>query len=266
MAASRASVHRAATLSGLAPVRPPDSRWQCSRSPAAARAADPIMPLSEVRAGMTCTGLSVVRGTAISSFDVEVLDVIADDPAVGGARLLVRVSGPGRRRHRRRPGLLGLADPLRRAQRRRDLGGHRRVRQQGRAGHADRGDPRRAGRARAARRQARARRCCAPRDRWPGRSRCPACRRARAACSRAAAARVDRTVLAAPPGPLGGYPVAGARARGGGGGVAVDRRHLDRRRRHRRLPRRRPGLRLRPRARRRSAAARCSCRTPTSSG
>ena len=52
------------------------------------------MPLSEVRAGMRCTGLSVVRGTDISSFDVEVLDVIADDPAVGGARLLVRVSGP----------------------------------------------------------------------------------------------------------------------------------------------------------------------------
>ncbi|MEA2331805.1 MAG: hypothetical protein QOH58_1943 [Thermoleophilaceae bacterium] len=51
------------------------------------------MPLSEVRAGMLCTGLSVVRGTEIASFDVEVLDVIADDPATGGARLLVRVSG-----------------------------------------------------------------------------------------------------------------------------------------------------------------------------
>jgi hypothetical protein len=59
-----------------------------------AQAADPIMPLSEVRAGMACTGLSVVRGTEISSFNVEVLDVIADDPAYGGARLLVRVSGP----------------------------------------------------------------------------------------------------------------------------------------------------------------------------
>jgi hypothetical protein len=52
------------------------------------------MPLGEVRAGMQCTGLSVVRGTAISSFDVEVLDVVADDPAVGGPRILVRASGP----------------------------------------------------------------------------------------------------------------------------------------------------------------------------
>jgi hypothetical protein len=66
----------------------------CASAPAAAHAADPIMPLSEVRSGMRCTGLSVVRGTAISSFDVEVIDVIADDPAAGGPRILVRVSGP----------------------------------------------------------------------------------------------------------------------------------------------------------------------------
>ena len=52
------------------------------------------MPLSEVRAGMQCTGLSVVRGTEISSFDVEVLDVIAEDPLFGGSRILIRVSGP----------------------------------------------------------------------------------------------------------------------------------------------------------------------------
>jgi len=60
----------------------------------AAQAADPIMPLSEVQPGMVCTARSVTHGTAISSFDAEVLDVIADDPAAGGARLLVRVSGP----------------------------------------------------------------------------------------------------------------------------------------------------------------------------
>jgi hypothetical protein len=59
-----------------------------------ARAADPIMPLSEVRAGMSCTALSVIHGTTISSFDADVLDVIADDVTTGGARLLVRVSGP----------------------------------------------------------------------------------------------------------------------------------------------------------------------------
>ena len=50
------------------------------------------MPLSEVRSGMACTGLSVIRGTDITSFDVEVLDVIADDAV--GPRILVRVSGP----------------------------------------------------------------------------------------------------------------------------------------------------------------------------
>jgi hypothetical protein len=66
----------------------------CAAAPAAARAADPIMPLSEVRSGMRCTGLSVVRGTEISSFDVAVIDVIADDPATGGPRILIRASGP----------------------------------------------------------------------------------------------------------------------------------------------------------------------------
>jgi hypothetical protein len=66
----------------------------CAVAAEAARAADPIMPLAEVRAGMQCTGLSVVRGTEIASFGVEVIDVIAEDPAFGGARILVRVYGP----------------------------------------------------------------------------------------------------------------------------------------------------------------------------
>ena len=60
---------------------------------APAAAADPIMPLSQVRAGMQCTGLSVVRGTAISSFDVEVLDVVDGESTGGGAQILVRTSG-----------------------------------------------------------------------------------------------------------------------------------------------------------------------------
>jgi hypothetical protein len=63
-------------------------------SAAPAQAADPIMPLSEVHAGMSCSGRSVIHGTTISSFNVEVLDVIAADPSVSGSRLLVRVSGP----------------------------------------------------------------------------------------------------------------------------------------------------------------------------
>src|SRR3954451_9200066 len=61
---------------------------------APALAGDPIMPLSQVRSGMRCTGYSVVRGTEISSFDVEVIDVIDGDASGEGPRILIRVSGP----------------------------------------------------------------------------------------------------------------------------------------------------------------------------
>jgi hypothetical protein len=57
-------------------------------------AGDPVMPLGEVRAGLQCTGYSVVRGTDVAAFDVEVIDVV-DDRATGqGARILIKVSGP----------------------------------------------------------------------------------------------------------------------------------------------------------------------------
>src|SRR5215210_5548893 len=59
-----------------------------------AAAGDPIMPLSQVRSGMQCTGYTVVRGTEISSFGVEILEVIDGDASGQGPRLLVRVSGP----------------------------------------------------------------------------------------------------------------------------------------------------------------------------
>jgi hypothetical protein len=59
----------------------------------AARASDPITPLSDVHRGLHCTALTVVQGTTISSFDVDVLDVIA--PIDGsGPFILVHVSGP----------------------------------------------------------------------------------------------------------------------------------------------------------------------------
>jgi hypothetical protein len=61
---------------------------------APAFAGDPIMPLSQVQAGMQCTGLSVVRGTTISSFDVDVVDVVDSEPGTDGARILVTASGP----------------------------------------------------------------------------------------------------------------------------------------------------------------------------
>jgi hypothetical protein len=57
-------------------------------------AGDPIMPLSEVHAGMRCTAYSVVRGTDIASFDVDVLDVVDGDPDETGPRILVQASGP----------------------------------------------------------------------------------------------------------------------------------------------------------------------------
>jgi hypothetical protein len=61
---------------------------------APAAAGDPIMPLAEVRSGMQCTGYSVVRGTEIASFAVEVIDVVAGDPNSDGPRILVEASGP----------------------------------------------------------------------------------------------------------------------------------------------------------------------------
>jgi hypothetical protein len=61
---------------------------------ASARAADPIMPLSQVQKGMSCTGYSVIQGTDISSFNVSVVDVVTGDAGAGTPEILVRVSGP----------------------------------------------------------------------------------------------------------------------------------------------------------------------------
>lgn len=62
--------------------------------PAAATAAEPIMKLSDVRAGMECSALSVIRGTTPSQFDISVIDVLRGDPEAIGARILFRASGP----------------------------------------------------------------------------------------------------------------------------------------------------------------------------
>src|SRR3954453_13599375 len=53
---------------------------------APAQAGDPIMPVSQVHRGMHCTGYSVIQGTDISSFDVDVIDVTEDG---------TRMSAPG---------------------------------------------------------------------------------------------------------------------------------------------------------------------------
>jgi len=77
-------------------------------APGVARAGDPIMPLSELRPGMRCTGYSVIRGTQITSFDVDVVDVVSGDAASNdGPRILVRVSGPAVERTGVGPGFSG---------------------------------------------------------------------------------------------------------------------------------------------------------------
>ncbi len=52
----------------------------------------PIMPLSEIHAGMDCAGETVVQGTTISQFNVHVIDIVQDP--VEGPRILISVSGP----------------------------------------------------------------------------------------------------------------------------------------------------------------------------
>ena len=59
-----------------------------------ALAGDPVMPLGEVRSGMQCTGYSVVRGTEIAAFGIEVIDVVDDRASGTGPRILVKASGP----------------------------------------------------------------------------------------------------------------------------------------------------------------------------
>ena len=85
---------------GAADARPPSSSppsgRPSSRVPlrASPQAGDPIMPLSELRAGMQCTAYSVIRGTEISAFDVEIVDVVSGDASANdGPRILVRLSG-----------------------------------------------------------------------------------------------------------------------------------------------------------------------------
>ncbi|HEX6387837.1 MAG TPA: hypothetical protein VFZ89_00265, partial [Solirubrobacteraceae bacterium] len=55
---------------------------------------DPIMPLSEVKPGMQCTARSVVRGTDITSFRADVVDVVTGDSGAAQPYILIRVSGP----------------------------------------------------------------------------------------------------------------------------------------------------------------------------
>lgn len=61
---------------------------------ASAHAAEPIMPLAQVHKGMQCTAKSVISGTTISTFDIEILDVVAGDAASRTPYILFKASGP----------------------------------------------------------------------------------------------------------------------------------------------------------------------------
>lgn len=57
-------------------------------------AADPIMPLSEVKPGMTGTAYTVVSGTQITTFPVTILDVQDLGDAPGNRLIVIRAEGP----------------------------------------------------------------------------------------------------------------------------------------------------------------------------
>jgi len=74
---------------------------------APASAGDPVLPLTKVGKGQRCTAYSVIQGTEISSFDAEVVDVVAGDAAVEAPRILLRFSGPAIDRTGVGPGFSG---------------------------------------------------------------------------------------------------------------------------------------------------------------
>ena len=141
----RATRARTRLAAGLAAAPRP------ARPPAPAPAGDPIMPLAEVQRRHALHRLhGHPRAPTITTFDVDVIDVVAGDPA-RGRRSSSRVSGPAVDATGIAEGFCGspikCADGRRRRRDdRRDRPGHRRLRQQARARHADRGDARRAGR------------------------------------------------------------------------------------------------------------------------
>lgn len=62
-------------------------------APAAHAAGAPTMPLSDVRAGMSCEARSVIQGVEVVSFSARIDDVLRDRSDLRRARLLVSVSG-----------------------------------------------------------------------------------------------------------------------------------------------------------------------------
>ena len=235
-----AAVAAAALLAGIAP--------------GVAEAGDPIMPLSELRPGMRCTAYSVIRGTEIASFDVEILDVVSGDASANdGPRILVRLSG-----RRSRTPASGRASPARRC-----------------TAATARAPPATPVRSPSRSARSAARRCSRRRSRRssptlrgappPADRRARVADRDRAAARRAAdrlraqpraratADRGGREGAPADPGgacaPARPVPTAAAAPRLGAERRLLVRRSFGRRGRHRRLRRRRPRVGLRPRVR-----------------
>lgn len=63
-------------------------------APVARGAGEPIMPLSQVRPGMQCTARSVLHGTAISTFDANVIAVVDGQAGFEDDRILMGFHGP----------------------------------------------------------------------------------------------------------------------------------------------------------------------------
>jgi hypothetical protein len=61
----------------------------------AAAAGPAIMPLSQVHAGMHCTAATVVKGTTITTFDVDIVDIVTQSPSDPSSDLILfKASGP----------------------------------------------------------------------------------------------------------------------------------------------------------------------------
>ena len=88
----RRAVRRRAAVAALAATAAAAAAGLASAGTAAA--ADPILPLSEVRPGMVGQARTVVRGTDIVTFPVTVIDVQQTSDAPGGALVIVRAEGP----------------------------------------------------------------------------------------------------------------------------------------------------------------------------
>ena len=79
----------------------------CLAAAGPAHAGDPIMPLAQVQKGMDCQARSVIQGTDIVAFDIEIIDVVSGDPGADAPRILFSASGPAVDRTGLGPGFSG---------------------------------------------------------------------------------------------------------------------------------------------------------------